>query len=47
VDMDQCVCIDDFEKEAFRVLDRNALSYYKSGADDELTLAENRKAFNR
>jgi len=41
------VCIEDFEKLAHEMLDQNALDYYKSGADSEETLRENKKAFNR
>jgi (S)-2-hydroxy-acid oxidase len=45
--MDKLVCIGDFEKEAHRILDKNALDYYRSGADEEITLRENRSAFKR
>jgi len=45
--MDKLVCIQDFEKEAFKILDQNTLDYYKSGADDEITLRENKSAFKR
>ncbi|CAG7832820.1 unnamed protein product, partial [Allacma fusca] len=45
--MDKLVCIEDFRDAAFKLLDQNALDYYKSGADDEVTLRENRNAFSR
>ncbi|ODM97002.1 Hydroxyacid oxidase 1 [Orchesella cincta] len=45
--MDKLVCVKDFEEAAFRILDNNALQYYKSGADDELTLSDNKDAFKR
>ncbi|XP_013414099.1 hydroxyacid oxidase 1 [Lingula anatina] len=41
------VCLDDFEKYAFGKLDRNALDYYRSGANDEQSLRDNRAAFGR
>lgn len=41
------MCITDFEKAAFKLLDNNTLQYYKSGADDEFTLQDNKKAFQR
>lgn len=41
------VCVSDFEKEAQRILPRNALDYYQSGATQELTLQENKKAMHR
>ena len=44
---DRLVCLEDFEKEAVRKLDRNALDYYRSGADEELTLKDNIAAFRR
>ena len=45
--MEKLVCVSDFEEAAFRILDQNALEYYKSGADDEYTLKENKAAFAR
>lgn len=45
--MDKLVCVPDFEKEAHKLLDNNSLQYYKSGADDEITLQENKNAFKR
>jgi (S)-2-hydroxy-acid oxidase len=41
------VTVADFETDAGRRLDRNALDYYASGADDETTLRENQDAFAR
>lgn len=41
------VCVDDFEKEAYRKLPVPALDYYRSGADDEDTLERNVGAFKR
>ncbi|KAJ1559581.1 hypothetical protein HK405_010084 [Cladochytrium tenue] len=37
----------DFESAAFSVLSKNAWAYYSSGADDEITLRENRAVFQR
>ena len=41
------VCVDDFEREARSILPRNALDYYRSGADEELTLQLNKDALKR
>ncbi|KAJ2549406.1 hypothetical protein EV175_004463, partial [Coemansia sp. RSA 1933] len=41
------VSLDDFEKQAALRLDRNALDYYRSGAQDMVTLQENQRAFDR
>ncbi|KAJ2027561.1 Hydroxyacid oxidase 1 [Coemansia sp. S610] len=41
------VSLDDFEQHALRNLDRNALDYYRSGAQDMITLRENQRAFDR
>lgn len=43
--MDKLVCVQDFEDEAFKILDQNALNYYKAGADDEMTLNQNKQAY--
>ena len=40
-------CVDDFERYAFNNLPKNALDYYRSGADQQITLNENRNAFTR
>lgn len=45
--MEKLVCIEDFEREALQMLNKNALDYYRSGADDEVTLKENKRAFKR
>jgi len=45
--MEKLVCVPDFEAAAFKLLDNNALQYYKSGADDEFTLKDNKEAFKR
>ncbi|KAI9582611.1 (S)-2-hydroxy-acid oxidase GLO1 [Glossina fuscipes] len=45
--MTSFVCLKDFENEAFKVIEKTALDYYRSGAGDEFTLNLNRKAFNR
>ncbi|KAE8746567.1 hypothetical protein FOCC_FOCC006681, partial [Frankliniella occidentalis] len=36
--MSNLVCVDDFAREAHSILPRNALEYYRSGADGEVTL---------
>ncbi|KAB0798468.1 hypothetical protein PPYR_09461 [Photinus pyralis] len=41
------VCVQDFETHAFQVLAKGPLDYYKSGAGDQLTLENNRKAFSK
>ena len=41
------VCLDDFEKYAFENIQRNALDYYRSGANNETTLKDNVDAFRR
>ncbi|KAJ1988494.1 Hydroxyacid oxidase 1 [Coemansia spiralis] len=43
----QFVSLDDFEQHAVNNLDRNALDYYQSGAQDMITLRENQRAFDR
>lgn len=39
------VCLDDYEKEAYRKLSTLALDYYRSGADGEDSLRRNIDAF--
>lgn len=39
--------VDDFEKHAYKVLPKNALDYYRSGAGAQTTLADNKRAFSR
>ena len=41
------VCVDDYKKEAEKILPKNALDYYRSGALQQVTLAENSEAINR
>ncbi|KAI8486655.1 Hydroxyacid oxidase 1 [Branchiostoma belcheri] len=41
------VCLADFEKFACESLDKNALNYYNSGANNEQTLRDNVDAFRR
>lgn len=41
------VSIDDFEQHAGKVLAKNALDYYKSGAGRQETLLENKRAFQK
>uniref|UniRef100_A0A1I8P2Q4 (S)-2-hydroxy-acid oxidase n=1 Tax=Stomoxys calcitrans TaxID=35570 RepID=A0A1I8P2Q4_STOCA len=43
----QYVCVDDFEKEASKKIDKSALDYYRSGAGEQFTLNLNREAFRR
>ena len=41
------VCVEDYENHAAKVLPAYALEYYKSGADEEQSLRDNRDAFKR
>ena len=41
------VCLQDIENYAQKALDRNALDYYRSGADHMYTLRDNKNAFQR
>ena len=41
------VCLQDIETIAHSVLPKNALDYYRSGADKMTTLEDNRRAFER
>nr|XP_054758291.1 2-Hydroxyacid oxidase 1-like [Lytechinus pictus] len=43
--MDAAVCLQDFEDFATKYLPKNALDYYRSGANSEQTLKDNRSAF--
>lgn len=45
--MTKFICIDDYEKEAFKRLPKPALDYYRSGADEEVTLRTNVESFRR
>ena len=40
-------CLQDIEDFAYQVLPRNALDYYRSGADQMITLKDNRRAFQK
>lgn len=40
-------CVSDFEKHAKEVLPKNAWDYYSSGANEGISLRENRRAFDR
>lgn len=41
------ITLDDFERIAFSKLDQNTLDYYRSGANQEITLKDNIQAFSR
>jgi len=41
------VCVDDFERYAHKTLPKFALDYYRSGADEQITLKDNILAFRR
>lgn len=43
----QHVCVSDFEIEARKVLPKAVYDYYRSGADEQTTLADNVAAFKR
>ena len=45
--LERLLTVDDFEAAAATVLPRMAYDYYRSGADDQRTLRENRRAFRR
>jgi L-lactate dehydrogenase (cytochrome) len=45
--LDSCFNLLDFEAVARRVMKRTAWAYYSSAADDEITLRENRAAFQK
>lgn len=44
--MNSLVSLDDYEKQAYKLLPKSALDYYRSGAGDEQTLKWNRSDFN-
>ncbi|GAA5844598.1 hypothetical protein JCM3766R1_002676 [Sporobolomyces carnicolor] len=46
-DMNECLSLYDFEAVAKSVLPTGAWAYYSSGADDEITMRENRSAYQR
>lgn len=41
------ICVDDYEKEAHAKLSQQALDYYRSGADEEITLRANVESFKK
>lgn len=43
----QLVCINDYEQHAKSVLPKSIYDYYRSGANDQETLADNVAAFSR
>jgi len=45
--MDKLVCVKDFAEAAKKIWDSNLLTYFNCGADDELTVQENRDAYSR
>jgi len=47
VGMEKLVCVKDFAEAAERKWDANVVSYFNSGADDEITVQENRDSYNR
>ena len=46
-EMSSIACLQDIEDLAMKVLPRNALDYYRSGADQMQTLKENKSAFQK
>lgn len=45
--MKRNVCLKDFEEEAFKLIEKAPLDYYRSGAGEEYTLNLNQEAFKR
>ncbi|CAG9767625.1 unnamed protein product [Ceutorhynchus assimilis] len=45
--MDNLICVKDFEVQAHKLLPRNTLDYYRSGAGRQETLKNNRSAFSK
>ncbi|XP_019872931.1 2-Hydroxyacid oxidase 1 [Aethina tumida] len=45
--MNNLVCVQDYENQACSILPKNALDYYRSGAGQQETLLDNRRAFTR
>ena len=43
----EAVTLDDLERYAATWLDKTAFDYFSTGADDDVTLHENRQAFKR
>nr|CAH7751278.1 unnamed protein product [Callosobruchus chinensis] len=44
--MGEPICIKDFEEYAYKTLPRNALDYYRSGAGQQETLVNNKRAYS-
>lgn len=47
VQLDNYVCVADFEREALSRLSKEVADYYAGGADDEQTLKRNQEALKR
>lgn len=47
VNVNDFQCLDEFEDNAVKLLPDNVADYYRSGADEQYTLSENKKAFKR
>lgn len=45
--MEKYISVKDFEEAAIALLPKATRDYYKSGATDEYTLADNKRAFQR
>ena len=45
--MSEAVCLKDIEEAAHKILPKKALDYYKSGAEQQSTLRDNCRAFQR
>lgn len=45
--MEKYISVKELEDAALALLPQNARDYYKSGATEEYTLAENKRAFQR
>lgn len=45
--MEKYISVKELEDAAITLLPKAARDYYKSGATDELTLADNRRAFSK
>ena len=46
-DSSKAVCLKDVEEAAHKILPKKALDYYKSGAEQQSTLRDNIRAFQR
>ena len=46
-DSSKAVCLKDVEEAAHKILPKKALDYYKSGAEQQSTLRDNSRAFQR